>query len=306
MIMTQNIDKDIQEEINKLIKIEDNKDKNKKILIFSGGGMKGLSLFGVLKALDELKILKNIEIFAGTSVGAMIMSLYLIGYKTAELEEFNQLFNFQNLTTICDYGLDNINDLIKKYGIDNGKNIFNVLEQILEAKDINKNITLLELYKLTNKKFIVTGTCLDNYQVEYISYETYPNMKLTEAIRITSSFPLYYEPYIFNNKTFVDGGCIDNYPIILFKDKLNEVIGFYLQPVFKVNKINNIKDYVVSIFEVLQKSVIDNIVRGWSNSTVNLYINQNVLNFNISLEEKKELFNIGYNETLKYFNKLKI
>ena len=56
-----NIDKDIQEEINKLIKTDNT--KNKKILIFSGGGMKGLSLFGVLKALDELKILENIEIF---------------------------------------------------------------------------------------------------------------------------------------------------------------------------------------------------------------------------------------------------
>jgi NTE family protein len=299
--MTQNIDKDIQEEINKLIKIDDNT-KNKKILIFSGGGMKGLSLFGVLKALDELKILEKIEIFAGASVGAMILCLYLIGYSTKELEEFNELFNFQNLTTIVDYGLDNINDIINKYGIDDGKNIFNILEKILEARNIKKDITLLELYKLNHKKFIVTATCLDTYQVEYISYETYPNMKLTEAIRITASFPLYYQPYKYNNKTFIDGGCIDNYPIILFKDRLEEVIGFYLQPVFKNNKLSNIKEYIVSVFEVLQKSFIDNILRGWDTSTVNLYIDQNVLNFDIKLEAKKELFKIGYTETLKYFN----
>ena len=300
--MTHNIDKNIEEEINKLIKNDETSNK-KKILIFSGGGTKGITYFGVLKALNELNILKDIEIYAGASVGAMIMSLYLMGYSIVELDEFYKLFNFENLTTIAEYELNNINDLITKFGIDDGSNIIKILEQLLEAKHIKKDITLLEFYKLNRKKLIVSASCLDTYTVEYISYETYPNMRLTEAIRITSSFPLYYQPYVYNNKKYVDGGCIDNYPIILFKDRLDEVIGIYLYPIFNNNKVKNIKDYVVSILDILNKSFIDNIIRGWEKSTIILYIEQTILDFNIKLEDKINLFNKGYNETINFFEK---
>lgn len=299
--LTLNIDDNIETEINNLIK---NNNITKKILIFSGGGTKGVTYFGALKAFHELNILQNIEIFATTSVGAMVLSLYLVGYTIQELEEFYELFDFTNLTSITDtYKLNNITDLIEKLGLDDGKNIIKVLNKLYSAKKINKDITLLELYKLTKKKFIVTGSCLESNSVEYISYETYPNMKLTEAVRITTSVPFYYQPYKYNNKTFVDGGCMDNYPITLFKDRIQDVIGIYLHSNYKDTKINNIKDYFLRIINILNKGIITNIIRGWEDVTINIYITQELLNFNISLEEKKELFNIGYNSVKEFFNK---
>jgi len=297
-----NIDKNIETEINNLI--IKTKSSNKKILIFSGGGTKGVIYFGALKALDELNILQNIEIFATASVGSMILSLYLVGYTIQELEEFYELFDFTNLTSISTvYNLTNITNLIEKLGLDDGKNIVKVLNKLYNAKNINKDITLLDFYKLTKKKFIVTASCLENHSVEYISYETYPNMKLTDAIRITTSVPFYYQPFKYNNKTFVDGGCMDNYPIILFKDRIEEVIGIYLHSNYKDTKINNIKDYFLSVINILNKGAVTNIVRGWEDVTINIYITQEILNFNISSEEKKELFNIGYENVKNYFNK---
>ena len=297
--MSQNINTSIQKEINNLItetKI------TKKILIFSGGGTRGIAYFGVLKALTELSLLDNIEIFAAASVGAMLMCLYLIGYTIKELIEFSEIFDFNNLTTIADYNLDNIPDLIKKYGIDDGTNIIKVMGKLIEAKNINKDITLLELYKLNKKKFIVTGCCLETHSVEYISYDTYPNMKLTDAIRITTSVPLYFQPVKYNNKTFIDGGCMDNYPINLFTDRLQEVIGVYLYPEITNTNINNLKDYLMCFINAYNKGNILNILRGWENVTIIITTKQEILNFNVSTEERKYLFNIGYKSTLDFFN----
>ena len=67
-------------------------------------------------------------------------------------------------------------------------------------------------------------------------------MKLTDAIRITTSVPLYFQPVKYNNKTFIDGGCMDNYPINLFTDRLQEVIGVYLYPEITNTNINNLKE----------------------------------------------------------------
>ena len=47
-------------------------------LVLSGGGAKGLSHIGVIKALEENNI--PIDYIGGTSIGAIIGGLYAIGY----------------------------------------------------------------------------------------------------------------------------------------------------------------------------------------------------------------------------------
>ena len=52
-------------------------------VVFSGGGAKGLSHIGVLKALEENGI--PIDYVAGTSMGAIIGGLYAIGLNPDEI-----------------------------------------------------------------------------------------------------------------------------------------------------------------------------------------------------------------------------
>ena len=51
-----------------------------KCLTFSGGGIRGLSYIGCLKALEEFNILAQTECFVGTSVGAIFALLLNLGY----------------------------------------------------------------------------------------------------------------------------------------------------------------------------------------------------------------------------------
>src|SRR3989338_2541524 len=69
----------------------------KKILVLSGGGVKGIAHIGAMQALHDIHLLKNIQTIAGSSVGALIGFLYNIGYKPSELLEFVQLFDLQKI-----------------------------------------------------------------------------------------------------------------------------------------------------------------------------------------------------------------
>jgi NTE family protein len=55
----------------------------------SGGGSKGLAHIGVIKALEENRI--PIDYIGGTSMGAIIGSLYAIGLTTDEMIEIIEL-----------------------------------------------------------------------------------------------------------------------------------------------------------------------------------------------------------------------
>ena len=61
-------------------------------LVLSGGGAKGIAHIGVIKALEDNNI--PIDYVAGTSIGAIIGSLYVIGYSPEEMMQLIKSENF--------------------------------------------------------------------------------------------------------------------------------------------------------------------------------------------------------------------
>jgi predicted acylesterase/phospholipase RssA len=79
----------------------------KTTVVLSGGGIKGIAHIGALKALEEKQILKNIKVFAGTSIGGMIAALYIIGYTPDEMYNFIELFNIKKMRLLDPKGFFN-------------------------------------------------------------------------------------------------------------------------------------------------------------------------------------------------------
>ena len=63
-------------------------------LVLSGGGAKGMAHIGVIRALEENGI--PIDYIAGTSMGAVIGSLYAMGYSPDEMETLISSDDFKN------------------------------------------------------------------------------------------------------------------------------------------------------------------------------------------------------------------
>jgi predicted acylesterase/phospholipase RssA len=207
-----------------------------KHIVFCGGGPTALISYGVFKHLHDTNYLNidNIESFYGTSSGAILSTMLILNLSFDVLDDYivkrpwDKVFNLNNNNNNNNENYDIISYLSHK-GIDGKIFIINFLEPLMTSKNIDIDITLLDFYKLTKKKLYVYGCEINlNKYIKNmeISYETFPEMKLIDALAITSAVPFVFKPLIYKNMCFVDGGLINNFPInnCLERNKETEII----------------------------------------------------------------------------------
>ena len=116
-------------------------------LVLSGGGAKGFAHIGALKVIDSLGI--KIDYVAGSSMGAIIGSLYATGYSGVQLEE---IFNGQDFDVLINDRFERASqsfferESAEKYAISlpfdkfeislpsalsRGQNVYNLLYQLM-------------------------------------------------------------------------------------------------------------------------------------------------------------------------------
>lgn len=266
----------------------------KKKLIMSGGGVKGIAHIGALQAFYEHGILQDIDTFAGTSVGAFISALLILGFTPNELFKFISEFDFAKAK-----GMD-FKNLLTSFGLDDGYKFEIILGKFFNSKQLDTKVTFRQLFEKTKKTLIVTAVCLNDKKTYYFSHITYPDMPVITAIRMSISVPVYFIPVKHDGKLFVDGGCIDNYPINLFNDSLDEVIGLYLTEKRKVmENIDNIEDYLLQTIECLLEGVTCNSLRGYDKYSIKINLEKiSVINFNVDQKTKQTLFQAGYDAAM--------
>lgn len=258
-----------------------------KNLVFEGGGMKGLAYSGALEVLDSAGLLKSIERVGGTSAGAIQATLFAIGYTPKEMTEAIKNIPFQKLND--GFALTAICRLKNNFGLFKGKKFYNWLDELIELKTGNANITFQQLQDQKKDKnykdLYITGTDLMNRKLIVFSHENFPDMQIKVAMRISFSIPLYYEPIYINDKgslvyrnakdanhLMVDGGLLANYPIELFDSskylnpnevnrvvKNSETLGLLLdKPAFSNYatiqiplEINNLKQYMKAVYQTV-------------------------------------------------------
>lgn len=272
-------------------------------IVMSGGGIKGVAHLGVLKALELKGILDNITTFAGTSVGSLIISLFVVGYSPKDLFDIVKSFDLEKMKNLS------FSNILTMYGLDNGKKIEYVIKKLICAKQLSEDITLSELYKITSKSLIITTTCLNSKETVYLSHKTHPHLELHKAIRMSISIPIIFTPVEYNGEYYIDGACIDNYPIHTFKDRIDRVIGVYLgESTEYVDKIDNFESYLLNMINCLMKGVTYNCIAGYEHKTIELNlddIGMNMVKFGISIDIKQKMFNIGFNQAMEYLKKNK-
>jgi NTE family protein len=203
-----------------------------KNLVFEGGGMRGVSYAGALSELQKRNLLDSVGNLGGTSVGAITAMMLAVGYTPTEIEKEISETNPRKFNdgTVLFFG--GPTRLRKHFGWYKGKKVTRWIGGLIERKLENEEITFTQLHEMKRPSLYVTGTSLNNQRVIVFSHETYPNMKVRDAVRASMSLPFFFKPVIIDsvghvlkksNQTFydivVDGGFIANYPIDLFDKK---------------------------------------------------------------------------------------
>ena len=199
-------------------------------LVLSGGGAKGLSHIGVIKALEENGI--PIDYICGTSIGAIIGGLYAIGYSPDEMvelikkPEFTAWSNGKAEIPYASYfykwppdaAMANINlGSIKNIEGDTLKRFqFAIPTSLISSYPMD--LAVINLFAPAGK----AADCnFDNLMVPFFCISTDVNNRssriertgnLSTAIRASMSIPLVFKPVYEDGKLLYDGGLYNNFP----------------------------------------------------------------------------------------------
>jgi len=257
---------------------------NIKNLVFEGAGIRGIAYCGAIQEMETKNMMSYIEKVGGTSSGGILALTLSLGYSGKEIEHIISTTKFKKFNDGGFFFIGGINRTKKYYGWYKGKKIEKWLGKIIEQKTGNADITFEELHQKGFKDLYITGTSLTKQKAIIFSRETFPNMKVRDAVRISCSVPLYFEP-IFMDSTgklfyhpkqthgldvLVDGGIIENFPIHIFDKETPDTntIGFRLDHEAQIKsdhdtkalaemKIENLNDYFKAFYSI----VIENLNR---------------------------------------------
>jgi|TARA_B110000858_G_scaffold26362_1_gene27447 predicted acylesterase/phospholipase RssA len=270
---------------------------NYKTLILSGGGMKAVSIIGTLKYFEEENILKDFKTFIGTSAGAIIAYLIIIGYTSSELTEVISKIDPSCLIK------NNIENFFTNYGAFNVCDLVELIESMAKQKNTTLKITFKEHFKKFHKNLKIIGTNLTKTKSECFSYKITPNMNIYKAIEITMAVPYIFYPINYNDNLYCDGGISCNVPFKYSKNK-NESLAI-IYNIQETTKCDNIFSYFYAFVSIASNDI--KMLRKYKYNCLNLYLDRHsAFKFNQSEKDKLASININYLLTKQYFNRRKI
>lgn len=255
-----------------------------KNIVFEGAGVRGIAYCGAIQELEAKNLMDNVEKLGGTSSGAMIAMMLSLGYSGKDIEALISNTAFRKFNDGGFFLIGGICRLKKYFGWYHGRKIENWLGKLISQKTGNADITFEELHQAGFKDLYVTGTSLTQQKTIIFSKETFPKMKVRDALRISISIPLYFEPVFIDSTgkiihhpkhtehldVLVDGGITENFPIQIFDTETPDLhtIGFRMDRDAQIErdktdkglaemKIGNLNEYFKSFYSM----VIENLNR---------------------------------------------
>ncbi len=203
-------------------------------LVFEGAGICGIAYGGAIEVLEERGILESVEKVGGTSAGAITALMISLGYTAEEIKTIISETRFNKFNDGQFIFFGGLLRMKRKFGWYRGEAFEQWLERIIVKKTGNVNLTFNDLSRKGFKELHVVATCVNKQKLVVFSRETYPEMKVKDAVRISMSIPFYFEGVFIDEKGRVykdndpsknldivaDGGITGNFPIFLF-DEIN-------------------------------------------------------------------------------------
>lgn len=269
-------------------------------LSLAGGGIKGFSHIGAIKALEEANI--KFDYISGTSSGSIVATLYACSYTTEEI--YNIFKKYVNEIKYID--MINIKKFLKNIvtfkgiqidGLNSGTKIKNLVNKVCNEKGISniKQIKMPLVIPAVNLKteelYVFSNNILENRSsmVKYIN-----NIDIGTAVQASCSYPGVFSPCKYNNNLLVDGGIAENIPWRETKRAgADKVISIVFTDKTPKKCCSNIFEIVSKSFSILCKELAD---YEWDGADYLLKIKEPKVGL---LEKKKikELYDEGYYQT---------
>lgn len=208
-------------------------------LVLSGGGAKGITHIGIIRALEENNI--PIDYIAGTSMGAIVGSMYAMGYSPDDMEklikspdfrrwyqggiEENYMYYFKMPPPTPKF----VSVRLSKMKMSNKLETHFLPSSMVDP--LHMNIVFVDLYAQAIAKchgnfdnLLIPFRCVasDVYNKKAIIMKS---GDLGDAVRASMSFPGVFKPIEIDSVLAYDGGIYDNFPVsTMIKDFNPDII----------------------------------------------------------------------------------
>ena len=243
-------------------------------VVLLGGGARGITHLGILKAMEEFGIKPSV--ISGTSAGAIAAAFYAKGFSVHEIMDIIKKGHF--------FAFSNI--LIEKQGFFSMKGF----EEIYAKYFPDNSFSGLQIPIFAAATDILKGEAV------YFS-----SGDLSKSLMASSCIPVVFQPIHYNNTFYVDGGVMDNFPIEPLLNRCETIIGISVNSIKKeVDKIhmNNILDRTVHL-------ALSNSVRNRAGQCSLFIEPPDMSQFSIlNLKKTNDIFDYGYKYGLSLESKL--
>ena len=108
-----------------------------------------------------------------------------------------------------------ISRLLGEKGVLDKNIIIEILSPIIRSKLLDIDITMKQLYDITGIDFHIIATKLNTLTHIDFSHTSHPDMKLIDAVYMSSSIPFIFKPYYYNDTYVLDGALSTHFPVEL-------------------------------------------------------------------------------------------
>jgi len=287
-----------------------------KHIVISGGGPTMIGSIGSIHHLmkeNHLDI-QNIETIYGTSSGALVGVILCLKFDIETIYDYiikrpwHQIFPIK---------VQDILNAYTKKGIFDVKTIEKCFKPLFDAKDLSLDITLKEFYNYSKIELHLFSFETNDFKLEDISYVTHPDITLMQALHMTCSIPILFEPVCFDGKCYTDGGIVCNYPLkycienCKSKKNTSEILGIKNQFDNNTNRIDSestMLDFVMNfLFKSIHSLSIDRNQPSIENEIVSDTMSLTINEFKIalsSIEKRMDLYNKGVENAKSFISRL--
>jgi predicted acylesterase/phospholipase RssA len=287
-----------------------------KHLVISGGGPLGLRYLGVLEKLEKENFWKvdNIESIYGTSIGALIGSFICLKY---DWETLNKYIIERPWHEAFKVSAKQLFDSYYNKGLFDKKLAEIIFKPLLQAKDLDLNITLKQFYELSKIDLHIFTFELNKFQTVELSHSTHPELSLLQALTMSAALPGIFIPTIIDNCCYVDGGLMCNYPLNqCLRDHPNtdEILGIkssYDKETDSYRNVNiteetSLLEYVISLTINSMNFIRDTVKIQHIENTVRCFVLDNPLTLDFIQESirnqeiRRQWIKIGEEDAIKF------
>lgn len=269
-------------------------------LVLSGGSINGIIILGALQYLKDKNLINNIKYYIGTSIGAVIVYLLIIGYTPVEIIVYlcTNYHMFEKLKCF------NVVSASRGEGAVSFSNISDELEKMTINK-VGKVLNMRDLESRFEKKFICVTYNTTKCRAEFLSGENTPDLPCLTALRMTCNLPLVFETYKYGDSFYIDGGLVNNFPLDIGEKVGKKVMSIFLSyNISEDNPNRNVLEFIYKLLYVpIAEATANKVSRKLDTSTViELKTgNMNFFNFDVNAKMKLEMFSVGYEDAKKFF-----